>query len=292
MSIHLQNGLLELTLDLPGENYTSSRFDWTGKISDVRYDGIRITTCETGDYSLVKDKGRGFYNEFGIDRTPGFSEAPMGGLYHKIGVGKLVKDEEEYDFFRSHTIRPVSMTHESDDESVRLTCSGDDAQSFAYILTKTIRLKEDGFTIQYRLENSGSKTIETSEYCHNFLAVNDEPMGPDYELRFDFDLNTNLAETVNPDGAVRPGDRTITFEKGTDSQFFFSSLCPPDGVPAGWTLVNSKHGLVISEEGSFATRKINLWGWKHVISPELFYDITLAPGDTGEWSRTYSIRRV
>ena len=38
---------------------------------------------------------------------------------------------------------------------------------------------------------------------------------------------------------------------------------------------------------SFKTSKVNLWGWKHVISPELFHSIHLKPTQIEEWTRTY-----
>jgi len=44
-------------------------------------------------------------------------------------------------------------------------------------------------------------------------------------------------------------------------------------VAAFWELINTKNKIGISETGSFNTTRVNLWGWKHVISPELFYDI-------------------
>lgn len=47
--------------------------------------------------------------------------------------------------------------------------------------------------------------------------------------------------------------------------------------------------MSLSEIGSFQTDNINLWGWSHVISPELFFQIDVAPGKSISWSRSYQV---
>jgi len=42
-------------------------------------------------------------------------------------------------------------------------------------------------------------------------------------------------------------------------------------------------------ETDFKSNKINLWGWSHVISPEIFHEINIAPNETAQWTRTYEI---
>jgi len=37
---------------------------------------------------------------------------------------------------------------------------------------------------------------------------------------------------------------------------------------------------------------VNLWGSKHVISPELFINIFIKPGQSADWTRTYSVYKV
>ena len=73
------------------------------------------------------------------------------------------------------------------------------------------------------------------------------------------------------------------------NSFFFSFLSGDNEVNASWELVNEKCKIGISEIANFKTRKVNLWGWKHVISPELFISIVLQPGELKSWSRVYNI---
>ena len=80
-----------------------------------------------------------------------------------------------------------------------------------------------------------------------------------------------------------------TFNNTPKEQFFFSNLSGNQSVIANWELINTKSKIGISETASFNTSKINLWGWTHVICPELFFDISLEPDQLIEWSRTYKI---
>ena len=42
----IKNDTLEVAIDLPLENYEGSRFDWTGKISSVKFKSLPLTTIE------------------------------------------------------------------------------------------------------------------------------------------------------------------------------------------------------------------------------------------------------
>ena len=132
--------------------------------------------------------------------------------------------------------------------------------------------------------------IETSKNAHNFIAISGEPMGNAYRLNFPFDLRPDrFGEAVNPEGKANIGLHDVGFRDRPSEQFFFSNLSGGEKVPAAWELINSSVGLGIRESGSFRTDKINLWGWRHVISPELFVKIDLEPGQSAQWERNYTI---
>jgi hypothetical protein len=158
------------------------------------------------------------------------------------------------------------------------------------LLKKEIELLESGFIIKYYLKNTGEKTITTDEYDHNFIAIDKQLIGRDYILRFPFLIRPELfTGTVNPEGLVEIGQKEFTFKGTPGEQFFFSNLSGSENVDAAWELINTKTKIGIRSTGSFKTAKVNLWGWKHVISPELFFDISVAPGQEIGWSRTYTV---
>ena len=155
---------------------------------------------------------------------------------------------------------------------------------------KNILLLENGFRIDYKLQNTGTKKIVTDEYVHNFMAIDKDPIGRNYSLEFPFQLQpTHFIETVNPEQKVQFGDSKITFTDTIDETFFFSNLSGANRVRAQWKLKNRKNKLTIRETGNFKTNKVNLWGTKHVMSPELFFGIDLAANTSVAWSRKFEL---
>ena len=115
-------------------------------------------------------------------------------------------------------------------------------------------------------------------------------MGPDYVLRFPFEIKPKeFGEHVNPEGLVEIGLKSTHFKGTPNEQFFFSNLSGGKIVPAKWELTHRPSKVGIRETGSFKTGKINLWGWKHVISPELFVNLSTDPAQSVEWSRNYEV---
>jgi hypothetical protein len=286
----LRNDNLEIHLDLPEENYNQSRFDWTGKIvkvlfHDIPVSGVEIMGCEEEIYC-----GKGFYNEFGIDAPVGFDEVEIGGWFHKIGIGLLLKDSDEYDFFKKYKIRPLSFQVDDKLDAIIIKCVSEKVNGYAYTLKKEIRILNSGFAIKYLLKNSGEKPIITNEYCHNFLAIDGEDMGIDYELRFPFIINPDqLGETTNLEKKVVVSPNGITFNGNPIEQFYFGDLTNSKTVDGNWELVNTKANICIRENTNIETNKVKLWGWGHVISPEIFIDIEVEPGRSMEWMRKFEV---
>lgn len=284
----LKNKNLEIKIDLPLENYDFSRFDWTGKIASVKYKNTIISGHEILNGEDDTQSGKGFYNEFGFDDALGFAETKAGDWFHKIGIGLLKKDTEKYFPNRKYAIQPAAFFVSSQPDKIMITCKSPSLNGYAYVLTKEIRLVESGFIVNYQLKNTGKKNIHTDEYNHNFLAVNQAFISSDYRLNFPFYLKPEqFEETVNREGKVAIGEKEITFDGTPNEPFFFSNLSGYENIEAGWELINLENKIAISEKGSFTTAKVNVWGSKHVISPELFFTIRVEPGKEIEWSRTY-----
>ncbi len=284
----LKNDILEVHLDLPLEGYNFSRFDWTGKITKVRFQGIPMTTIERTDNIDRDHFGKGLYNEFGIESAIGFDEIQPGEWFHKIGIGALKKVEGPYQFTTPYEIRPAKFNVQPFEEMLQITCASDTLNGYAYLLSKEFCLEQNGLLINYQLENTGDKSIVTDEYVHNFMGIDQGLIGKEYKLHLPFQLKEQEFEMlVNPEGKMELRTEETTFNGTPKEQFFISHLNGSKTVPAIWELHHLKSRTGIRETGSFNTQKVNLWGWEHVISPELFYQISLKPGETSNWSRTY-----
>ena len=289
----LKSNSLKVAIDLPLENYKGSRFDWSGKISSIRFKDLPLTTIEDAGSKDVNFLGKGLYNEFGITNPVGYNETPKGGWFHKIGVGLLKKEHKQYLFHRKHVIRPAHFDITYEDRKIIIICKSELLNGYSYILKKEISISENSFTINYFLHNTGEKKIITDEYVHNFMAINNALIGKDYTLKFPFQIDSTLFdETVNSENKVEIGSDNITFRETPKKQFFFSNLTGGKELQAEWMLTNLKTEVGIKEIGNFKTNKINLWGWGHVISPELFFKISVDPKKTIEWSRKFDVFKI
>ena len=218
----LKNKNLEIQIDFLEEGYSSSRFDWTGKITQVAFKGITLSVSEKNETINDAEFGKGFYNEFGIDSAIGFAETAVGDWFHKIGIGLLQKQSNEYHFHKRHNIKPAKFEVRTTASKVKISCTSETVNSYSYRLKKEIVLLESGFGIKYNLENTGEKEINTSEYVHNFMAIDNQLMGSDYRLKLPFQLMPELfKETVNTEQRIVVGENEIAFKGTPNEQFFF-----------------------------------------------------------------------
>jgi len=286
----LRNSNVEIRIDFPQEIYKHARFDWTGMVSEVKYLNKPVSGFEKLDGRDDSLFGKGFYNEFGIVNPLGFEEAKIGDWFHKIGIGLLRKEESQYYFHKEHEIKPAQFSVIKETDKIIFKCKSPEYNDFSYLFEKEIILRESGFEVKYHLENTGQQKINTSEYNHNFLAIDKDLIGSDYILKFPFQLNPKLfGETVNPEQLIEIGKKEIRFLGNLNEEFFFSNLSGGSTVEAKWELENIRSKIGISETVNSPTNSINLWGRNHVISPELFIDIEVNPGSSKTWTRAYHL---
>jgi hypothetical protein len=288
MVITLKSKQLEVKISEPLEGYQSSRFDWTGKVSEIFFKGVPITTNEAPNCTDPLQNGAGLYNEFSMHNALGFDDTEIGSWFHKIGVGLLKKHDYEYDFSKVYEIQPAKFDMLVEVDRVHLECISPNVNGYSYHLQKEIIVEDDQLIINYSLENTGQKEIHTEEYVHNFFCINHALIDSNYELKLPFQIKRPPScKTINPNNILDFKNDEIKFTISTEHQFFADYLNGNNIVHAGWELINRDTKIGVSETASFKTSKVNLWGWKHVISPELFHSIHLKPTQIEEWTRTY-----
>jgi hypothetical protein len=286
---------LKLEIQSPGEFYRGSRFDWSGCITQVVLAG-KHSFCgtESTDEQKLNTLGRGFYNEFGISSAIAYDDCKPGEYFHKIGTGLLRKqDNAPYSFFKTYEIENILIQSEISAKQVQFTIESPMIRGYSYFLRKTISLDGSEFLIEYELRNTGKLAFSTNEYVHNFLCINGRSIDSSYVLSFPFKIDPdNFIETVNPDSNVFFGDNSVNWKKEVNPTFFFARLNNDKSESCGWKLVHKEEKAGISEECSSVVSHVNLWGEKHVVSPELFHPISLLPGACDIWKRKYSLFEI
>jgi len=272
----------------PGE-YNGSRFDWTGFIHQVTLISGNHTFC--APESLVIGEGTGgvgLCNEFGIHIPIGYEDAQVGDTFPKIGVGLLTRtDHDPYNFFKSYPILPFPIQVEQGSDYVRYVSESIPCNGYAYKLEKEVLVQGATLTINYALHNVGTKPIITNEYVHNFLSIDEQPIGPDYVLQFPEHVVPLQEMSEYTEQTLLFKDQEIRWNKSVDAMFYCRVPGFGEDVPYYWEITHKQTGAGLRERGSATATFIALWGIAHVLSPEVFIDIHVNPGETQRWNRSY-----
>ncbi|MCD1261496.1 hypothetical protein B5M42_022085 [Paenibacillus athensensis] len=297
MAIVIESSRLRVEIDEPGVLYRGSRFDWTGFVRQVTLTEGGHTYCSMENLLPgIGSGGIGLCNEFGMFEVFGYEEAQPGEAFVKAGVGLLTKlDDQPYDFLQPYPVAapfPIRMQQEAD--NVRfvqdaLPCSG-----YAFRLEKQLRVADGGLTISYALHNVGERVLDMEEYTHNFLATDMRQPGPDYALRF--------CRAVTPEPWICKGTLEMLQFDGSDIRWNYpaeamfacrlSGEAGADEAAYYWELTNAASGVGVRESGSAPVGRLALWGVPHAVSPEVFVNVKVEPGQSQRWSRTYAFFRL
>lgn len=302
MPFFLSNRDLELEITTPGEIYEGERFDWNGAIIQVKFQGIPLLGKETKDENFNgKINARGLYGEFGIKNCIGYEDILLGEYFPKIGTGWLKKDSKPYSFLSRYERKPLNYTYSINESlnSVIFNCDSGTENGYSYLYSKKITLEDAGFTESYTFSNTGSKLIETTHYVHNFIKPGIENIGSHLTVEFPCDFDYSLLdENVRTEGLIKNNSGKLTFLKEAKADFFFGGIwkalkkCEVKKNMPSWIIKDTLHNLSISETDSFEPWNADLWGYKRNVSPEIFYYLKAAPGESIEWSRTYKVSKI
>src|ERR1043166_5238617 len=143
----ISNGLIRAKLLLPDPergSYRGTRFDWSGIISSLQYQGHEYfgRWYERHD-PKIHDAITGPVEEFRTnDSGLGYDEAKTGGTFVRIGVGTVRKPEEEaYRPFETYEIvDPGKWKVKKHKDSIEFTHELNGGNGYAYVYRKTVRL--------------------------------------------------------------------------------------------------------------------------------------------------------
>lgn len=279
----LKNEFLEIRISKPGDVYSDSRFDWTGIIKEIKYQ--KHSFCVPERYEPgIGSGGIGFCNEFGIDRPIGYDDVAVGEKFPKIGAGLVTKTTDKpYDFFEKAPVEGAEIIEEVwTDNKYKVVSEIADNNGHSILMTKIITIADSTLTIYYFLENQGSKKISTNEYNHNFIGIDMQAVGPEYSLYIPALKSHRITA-----GNFNCIDKTITWPSTPKSDFYALLELGPMTESFNWELRQEKAKVGVREFSAFPIEKAALWGYSHVICPELFINIELESNSTMSWKRCY-----
>ena len=295
----LSDGDMKISVALPGAagTYCGTRFSWAGNIAEATW----------GDHHLfgpwqpkplpldVHDNVSGTAGEFGMgiaDNVPpplGFDEAVPGDRFVKIGVGVLRRlDAKPYSFAGTYELVETPAWEVGGDNhrvEMRQRLAFND---YGYEYTHTIELipGAPAFVTRHRLTNSGGKPIRQAHYSHNFMILDRQPVGPDYEVVLPFTPGPAFKEDSD---AVLQGN-CLGFRQPLTKAVFTMLAGFSGGVADNqFAIRNRRTGFVVKVTGDRPILRYHFFAAPGAVCPEPFVATNAAPGETIIWEHRYEL---
>ena len=289
----LSNSSIRATLYLPDAQqgyYRGTRFDWSGAISSLKWNGHEYFGPWFDRYDpKIHDAITGPVEEFLTgDSGLGYAEAKPGESFVRIGVGAVRKPEEPaYRRFETYEIvDPGKWTIKKSTSSIEFVHELGDTAGYAYVYRKTLRLIKDSLVLEHRLRNTGRKPIATSVYNHNFFTLDRQPTGPDIVVRFPFGARASRA--LNGLAEVR-GKELVFLKEFVKGQTVFTEV---EGFGAtakdyDFRIEHRRSGAGVRITGDRPLSKLLFWSAGLTVCPEPYIDASVEPGKESSWRITY-----
>jgi len=290
-SATIANDSVRMTVYLPdAENgyYRGVRFDWSGVIASATYRGHEYFGPWRDEHDPLRHDSITGPVEAYLAPGLGYDEARPGEAFLRIGIGALERVADDSYHFRNHYefLDHGQWSIERGDDWISFQHEIGTDLGYAYQYLKTLRLKEDGFLIEHRLDNTGRKPIITDQFNHNFLVIDGTPTGPAFSVEFPFEPTT---ENDLRDRAVIEGNlirlTQSHAERGVRLELDgFSDRISDHKM----TVRNQDTGAGVTIEIDQPLTDLVFWTSRKTLSPENFIQISAAPGESVAWTSSYT----
>ena len=308
--VTIRSGKTEAVLFLPDAKngyYRATRFDWSGIVACVSYNGHKFFGEWTSYDPMKNDAITGPVEEFRTDNgvmghyppsSPlttihteaiGYDDAKVGEDFLKPGIGMLRKTSDKP--YGSGSLSPIdegadTWTWKVTKDSVAFTQTIKGSRGYAHVYTKVVTLSDDGLTLAHTLKNTGTKMIDTKVYDHDFFIFDDQPAGPGMVMRFKFpprsvDPMTDMVKIVRDEiqfqRHAKPGESINAYIVGNSDKVSDYDIMVED---------TSRH-IGVEQTGDQPISRILFWTNGTPVCPEVYVHVPAAPGKTAHWKIHY-----
>ena len=237
---------------------------------------------------------------------PGYNEGSNGSPFLKIGVGILRRNSSAYNFSSNYPVVELAQTTttwQRDRAHFDQTLSGT-ADGYSCRLEQDVIVKNNSIILNYVLTNTGSKSFTTEQYLHNFLTFSYRNVGPDYRVYFPYNMVASpqlqlwqppvFGQIGRTPGFIDSNPPMVSLENmvlytKTISSVPKTWIYKPDDYlgPDTVAVEQTNLGRRIIIDSSIRSAYIGIWTTSYQVSPEQFLIITIAPGESAEFTRTY-----
>jgi hypothetical protein len=293
----ISNGIVNAVVLLPDAKngyYRGSRFDWSGVIGCVTYEGHSYFGVWFPKYNAtLHDSITGPVEEFRAadgESAPGYDKAAPGGIFVKPGVGALRRTSAmPFSFAAPYPlVDGGKWTVHAHKREVTFRQDLNTQTGTSYVYKKKLKVdsSQPVLTIDHELKNTGTETIDSQVYNHDFFMLDGAPTAPDMAIRFPFAPKT---DTPLGNGARLEGNQIVYSRELEAGQSAFATITGYSERPSDFDFVveNTKTGVGVEESGSLPLSRVVFWSVRSTICPEAFVHIQVAPGETARWTIRY-----
>jgi len=290
----ISNELVKMRLYLPDTKngyYRGTRFEWSGVIASLEYKGHQFFGEWKSSHDPLFHEDLCGPVEASINPGLGYEEAQPGEPFIRIGVGILEKpDEPSYRWDHTYKITDYGKwTIDKGEEWIEFQHEINSKNGWAYLYIKRIDLKknEPGFTITHILRNTGSKTIETDQFNHNFFVMDDQITGPDFIVQFPFNVMTesDLKDLMK----IEDHQLIFTKELNEGSIWLLLEGYGSEEKDHHITVINKKTGAGVRYKVNKPISRLAFWATTTTLCPENFISISIDPGKEDKWISDYTL---
>lgn len=296
----LENERLQITFTDPSK-MTTPRFNHAGFITEVLLDQTyQFCMPEQILPNRRNSRGHGLCGEFVL---PTGELAKCGEWFFKPGVGLVQQtaDFQRFNIFGTYEIQPFPIIVEQpSQDTIIFKQTGPSHDGYGAEICKTYRLENNQLILDIEVTNTGAKTLDFSEYQHNFVSLEQKPVGPGYVLELPCDKNLSQLEDAtlswgderHLDSAVYLKEHSVYWKDFMDEKVLYHESYEVDSqAPARWTLRHENSSVSVSEEVNFTPSMIIVWSVEHCVCAELYYNAKILPGGTARWRRTWTFTK-
>jgi len=293
----ITNNLIFAKLYLPDSvhgHYRGTRFDWSGNIQSLVYGNHEFFgRWFSGNDRDVHDTITGPAEDFApLD----YADTKPGGRFMKIGVGILSKPDERP--YASGGFYPLvnagKWIVKTESDQIRFIHELKD-KNYSCRYEKTVLLKKGKplLVLVHTLRNTGSRTIETNVYNHNFFFIDKQPVGPGFSVAFPFDIH---GEGQGFGELAKIKDNKIVFLRNlkTSETVYCGAIEGFNKSTTDWHIKveNQSIGAGVKISGDKPLMNLVFWACSTTLCPEPYFKIKVKPGEEFRWKIVYDFYTI
>jgi hypothetical protein len=293
----ISNGLVNAVVYLPDAKngyYRGSRFDWAGVVGCLAYKGHTYFGVWFPHYDpLLHDAITGPVEEFRSsngESALNYDQAKSGGPFVKPGVGVLRRiDDAPFKFSAPYPlVDGGKWTVHAGHSALSFTQDLKAPSGTAYVYTKNLKLEKNQpiLILEHELKNTGTETIDTQVYDHDFFMLDGAPTGPGMVVRFPFEP---MAKPGFENGARVDGNEIVYARELQTGETAQSNLTGYSSKVSDYdfSLENRNTGVGVEQFGDQPISRFNFWSIRTTICPEAYVHLRIPPGQTARWTIRY-----